>query len=120
MAKLKKAYFCQSCGTQHAQWQGQCNACRAWNTLVEEIIEKEKVPNWDTDPKTSTSKPIPLSEVATGEIPRIKTTDQELNRVLGGGFVPGSVILLGGEPGIGKSTLLLQLSLSIDKKVLYV
>ena len=120
MAKLKKAYFCQSCGTQHAQWQGQCNACRAWNTLVEEIIEKEKVPNWNTDPKTSTSKPIPLSEVATGEIPRIKTTDQELNRVLGGGFVPGSVILLGGEPGIGKSTLLLQLSLSIDKKVLYV
>ena len=121
MAKLKKAYFCQSCGAQHAQWQGQCNACKTWNTLVEEVIEKEAVsPKWSGDSKNSVATPVPINEVDTAQIPRIKTNDIELDRVLGGGLVPGAVVLLGGEPGIGKSTLLLQLSLSINQKVLYV
>lgn len=121
MAKLKKAYFCQNCGAQHAQWQGQCNSCKAWNTLVEEVIEKETAtPQWSAKSKNSVANPIPINEVETAQIPRIKTNDLELDRVLGGGLVPGAVVLLGGEPGIGKSTLLLQLSLSLDKKVLYV
>jgi len=121
MAKIKKAYFCQSCGAQQAQWQGQCNACKAWNTLVEEVIEKEiAIPNWSKETKNTLASPIPINEVDVAKIPRIKTNDLELDRVLGGGLVPGAVVLLGGEPGIGKSTLLLQLSLSLKKKVLYV
>lgn len=121
MAKLKKAYFCQNCGAQHAQWQGQCNSCKSWNTLVEEVIEKETVkPRWSANAKNTVTGPIPINEVAIAQIPRIKTNDPELDRVLGGGLVPGAIVLLGGEPGIGKSTLLLQLSLSLDKKVLYV
>ena len=121
MAKIKKAYFCQSCGAQHPQWQGQCNACKTWNTLVEEVIEKETTtPNWSKETKNTLASPIPINEVDTAQIPRIKTNDLELDRVLGGGLVPGAVVLLGGEPGIGKSTLLLQLSLSLNKKVLYV
>ncbi|MDG1763435.1 MAG: DNA repair protein RadA [Flavobacteriaceae bacterium] len=121
MAKLKKAYFCQNCGAQHAQWQGQCNSCKSWNTLVEEVIEKETVkPRWSANAKNTVAGPIPINEVAIAQIPRIKTNDPELDRVLGGGLVPGAIVLLGGEPGIGKSTLLLQLSLSLDKKVLYV
>lgn len=121
MAKLKKAYFCQNCGAQHAQWQGQCNLCKSWNTLVEEVIEKETVkPRWSANAKNTVAGPIPINEVVIAQIPRIKTNDPELDRVLGGGLVPGAIVLLGGEPGIGKSTLLLQLSLSLDKKVLYV
>jgi len=120
MAKVKKAFFCQSCGTQHPQWQGQCNACKSWNSLIEEIIEKEISKEWDSKQSTSDSKPTPINEIDVAQIPRIKTQDEELDRVLGGGLVPGSVILLGGEPGIGKSTLLLQLSLSFKKNVLYV
>ncbi|NDG46294.1 MAG: DNA repair protein RadA [Flavobacteriia bacterium] len=121
MAKVKKAFFCQSCGTQHTQWQGQCNACKAWNTLAEELIEKaSSTENWSGSSSQKTPKPILLHEVDTTQIPRIKTNDSELDRVLGGGLVPGAVVLLGGEPGIGKSTLLLQLSLTIKRKVLYV
>ena len=118
MAKLKTAYFCQSCGTQYPQWLGQCKNCGEWNTLVEEIVEK-------TIPKgLSSSKNkqhiINIIEVETVEEPRIKTPSEELNRVLGGGIVLGSVTLIGGEPGIGKSTLLLQLALKMKKKILYV
>lgn len=121
MAKVKKAFFCQSCGTQHTQWQGQCNACKAWNTLAEELIQKvSPTENWSGSSSQKTPKPILLHEVDTTQIPRIKTNDSELDRVLGGGLVPGAVVLLGGEPGIGKSTLLLQLSLTIKRKVLYV
>ena len=121
MAKVKKAFFCQSCGTQHTQWQGQCNACKAWNTLAEELIEKESgTSNWSGTSNQKIPKPILLHEVDTAQIPRIKTNDLELDRVLGGGLVPGAVVLLGGEPGIGKSTLLLQLSLNLKRKVLYV
>ena len=121
MAKVNKAFFCQSCGTQHTQWQGQCNACKAWNTLAEELIEKApSTENWSGSSSQKTPKPILLHEVDTTQIPRIKTNDSELDRVLGGGLVPGAVVLLGGEPGIGKSTLLLQLSLTIKRKALYV
>lgn len=121
MAKVKKAFFCQSCGAQHTQWQGQCNACKAWNTLVEEQIEKESSnANWSASSTQKIPTPVLLHEVDTAQIPRIKTNDSELDRVLGGGIVPGAVLLLGGEPGIGKSTLLLQLSLNLKRKVLYV
>ena len=120
MAKVKKAFFCQSCGAQNAQWQGQCNACKAWNTLVEEIIEKETPKEWESDASQQNTVPISINEIDVTQAPRIKTNDEELNRVLGGGLVPGSVILLGGEPGIGKSTLLLQVSLSLNTNVLYI
>ncbi len=121
MSKVIKAFFCQKCGTKHSQWQGQCNSCKEWNTLVEEVIEKT-TKGWST-PKTaitSSTKPVIISDIETQNEERIICSDGELNRVLGGGLVPGSVILLGGEPGIGKSTLLLQISLSLQKKILYV
>ena len=122
MSKVKTTFFCQKCGTAHAKWQGQCNGCKEWNTLVEEVIEKPKEKGWIA-PKTSKSKgavPIRIQEIDTDKESRISTNDSELNRVLGGGLVPGSVTLLGGEPGIGKSTLLLQISLQIKAKVIYV
>ncbi len=118
MAKLKKAYFCQNCGTQSSQWMGQCKSCGEWNTLVEEILEKKSKTVYSSSKKKKNL--INIIEVETKEEPRIKTVSQELNRVLGGGIVLGSVILIGGEPGIGKSTLLLQLALKMKKKILYV
>src|SRR5690606_15614667 len=117
MAKLKTAYFCQNCGTQYSQWMGQCKNCGQWNTLVEEIIEK---PSHKSLPSRSKQHVINIIEVETSEEPRIKTPSEELNRVLGGGIVLGSVTLIGGEPGIGKSTLLLQLALKMKKKIFYV
>ena len=122
MSKVKKAFFCQKCGTKHAQWQGQCNSCKEWNTLVEEVIEKPAAKGWTASDKAkaSTSQPIPIADILTNEETRLHCPDQELNRVLGGGLVPGSVTLLGGEPGIGKSTLLLQISLQMPLKILYV
>ena len=122
MSKVKTTYFCQNCGAQHAQWQGQCNSCKAWNTLTEEIIEKSQQKGWQT-PSSSTQSsnvPEPIQHIVTENEIRRSTQDHELDRVLGGGLVPGSVTLLGGEPGIGKSTLLLQISLQIKGKVLYV
>jgi len=122
MSKVKTTYFCQNCGAQHAQWQGQCNSCKAWNTLTEEIIEKNQQKGWQT-PSSSTQSsnvPEPIQHIVTENEIRRSTHDHELDRVLGGGLVPGSVTLLGGEPGIGKSTLLLQISLQIKGKVLYV
>lgn len=116
MAKLKTSYFCQSCGTQHSQWQGQCKSCRGWNTIVEEVVEKQPKSAINTDKQHI----INIIEVETKDEPRIKTPSEELNRVLGGGIVLGSVTLIGGEPGIGKSTLLLQLALKMKKKILYV
>ncbi len=122
MAKLKTTFFCQNCGTQFAKWQGQCNACKEWNTIAEEIIQKEEKTAWkptDTENKR-VSKPLKIKEIDSTQEVRMDTTDGELNRVLGGGIVPGSLILLGGEPGIGKSTLLLQISLKLPYKTLYV
>ncbi len=122
MIKVKTAFFCQSCGTQYSKWQGQCNACKEWNTVVEEVIQKEEKTSWKPESSAvkKASKPLKIKEIdATQEI-RMDSTDGELNRVLGGGIVPGSLTLLGGEPGIGKSTLLLQISLKLPYKTLYV
>ena len=121
MSKIKTSFFCQSCGSQHTKWQGQCNACKQWNTLTEEVVEKAGKKNWKTDTKTPrTSTPTKVNEILTTAESRIDTRDIELNRVLGGGIVPGALMLLGGEPGIGKSTLLLQIAMLVNCKVLYV
>ena len=121
MAKLKTSFFCQNCGTQYAKWQGQCNACKEWNTIVEEVIQKEEKTNWKTTSEIKKApKPLKIAEIDSSQEVRMDTLDGELNRVLGGGIVPGSLILLGGEPGIGKSTLLLQISLKLPYKTLYV
>ena len=125
MAKVKTAFFCQSCGAQSPKWMGQCPTCKEWNTLVEEVIQKEEKTAWKAvSSNTSTSKriakPLKVKEIDSAEEIRMNTLDGELNRVLGGGLVPGSMVLLGGEPGIGKSTLLLQISLRLPFKVLYV
>ncbi len=122
MAKVKTSFFCQSCGTQFAKWQGQCTACKEWNTIVEEVIQKEEKVAWKSETSTvkKAAKPLRIHEIDSTEEIRMNTTDSELNRVLGGGLVPGSLTLLGGEPGIGKSTLLLQISLKLPYKTLYV
>jgi DNA repair protein RadA/Sms len=124
MAKSKTTYFCQNCGYETAKWLGICPSCNEWNSLVEELLEKAstKVPDWKTTTTVRRSnKATVIHEIIYQEEARIKTADAELNRVLGGGIVPGSLILIGGEPGIGKSTLMLQLALTFtDLKVLYV
>ncbi|WP_340066228.1 DNA repair protein RadA [Ascidiimonas aurantiaca] len=122
MAKIKTAFFCQHCGAQYAKWQGQCNTCKQWNTIVEEVIQKEEKKAWkeETSSVQKVSKPLKVKEISSSRELRMDTGDQELNRVLGGGIVPGSLILLGGEPGVGKSTLLLQISLKLPFKTLYV
>ncbi|GAA4046626.1 DNA repair protein RadA [Flavobacterium chungnamense] len=121
MAKIKTSFFCQNCGSQYAKWQGQCNACKEWNTIVEEVIQKEEKSSWKpTSEVKKAPKPLKVTEIDSSEEVRMNTLDGELNRVLGGGIVPGSLILLGGEPGIGKSTLLLQISLKLPYKTLYV
>lgn len=123
MAKVKTTFFCQNCGAQYAKWQGQCTSCKSWNTIVEEVVQKPDKSDWKSSTSFSNervSKPLKISEIDTSKTPRLNTTDNELNRVLGGGIVPGSLILLGGEPGIGKSTLMLQLSLKLPYKTLYV
>ena len=122
MAKVKTSFFCQNCGAQYSKWQGQCNACKEWNTIAEEIIQKEEKPDWKSTAAAvkKVSKPLKIKEIDSTQEVRMNTLDGELNRVLGGGIVPGSLILLGGEPGIGKSTLLLQISLKLPYKTLYV
>lgn len=122
MAKLKTAYFCQNCGHNSPKWLGKCPSCGEWNTFVEELIEKEDKNSpvvWKS--VSLTSRPKAISEIKYEQEPRTRTTDAELNRVLGGGIVAGSLVLIGGEPGIGKSTLMLQIALTLsDKKVLYI
>ena len=122
MSKVKTTFFCQNCGAQYAKWQGQCNSCKEWNTIAEEIIQKEEKTSWKPSNSESkrVSKPLRIKEIDSTQEVRMDSTDGELNRVLGGGIVPGSLILLGGEPGIGKSTLLLQISLKLPYKTLYV
>ena len=121
MNKVKTSFFCQSCGTQHAKWQGQCNSCKEWNTLSEEVIEKSVKKAWKSSQKNIQAvKPLKIDQIDIKQESRINTGDQELNRVLGGGIIPGALMLLGGEPGIGKSTLLLQIAMRINAKVLYV
>ncbi len=119
MAKPKSAFFCQSCGNTSPKWIGKCPACGAWNSFVEEIIVLDKKTTL-SQAFSEKSTPQKISEIQSNQHQRASTLDTELDRVLGGGIVPGSVILIGGEPGIGKSTLLLQLACKIKKKVLYV
>jgi DNA repair protein RadA/Sms len=123
MAKKKTAFFCQNCGTQSPKWLGKCPSCGEWNTFVEEVLAPAENESWEEKSisKSSKAKPITIKEIEATTEPRVKTNDNELNRVLGGGIVLGSLILIGGEPGIGKSTLLLQICLHLNNlKVLYV
>lgn len=120
MAKTKSIYFCQNCGAQSAKWIGKCPACGEWNTYVEEVVSKTTTGGPSRE-KAGGNKALRLDELKTVKEIRYLSSNGELDRVLGGGIVPGSVILIGGEPGIGKSTLLLQLGMQLkDKKILYV
>lgn len=125
--KTKTAYFCQNCGHESAKWMGKCSSCEEWNTYVEEVIETAAEKNdvkklWQSDNSRRVSnKPKRLAEIEKTDFARISTHDGELNRVLGSGLVQGSLVLIGGEPGIGKSTLMLQVALALkDHVVLYV
>jgi DNA repair protein RadA/Sms len=122
MAKTKSVYVCQNCGNDSPKWIGKCPSCGEWNTYVEEIISKESKQSIRlAGIQVTKEKPVLISQVETTEESRIDTHSGELNRVLGGGLVPGSLVLIGGEPGIGKSTLVLQVVLNIrNRKVLYV
>ncbi|GFZ82655.1 DNA repair protein RadA [Aquaticitalea lipolytica] len=122
MSKIKTTFFCQNCGSQYSKWQGQCTACKEWNTIAEEVIQKAEKSDWkqSSSEVKRVSKPLKINEIETSQETRLNTFDEEFNRVLGGGIVPGSLILLGGEPGIGKSTLLLQIALKLPYKTLYV
>ena len=122
MAKTKTTFYCQNCGTPHAQWSGRCYACKEWNTIVEEVVVKEEKRNWKQNNAGTHApkKPQKIKDIAVNSEERIRSYNNEFDTVLGGGLVKGSVILLGGEPGIGKSTLLLQIALTLKKKVLYV
>lgn len=120
MAKVKRAFFCKNCGYEAPKWMGKCPSCNEWNTFTEEIISSSKEPAGFKSNKTN-RKPTLVQTIKIKKETRIKLSDQELNRVLGGGLVPGSLILFGGEPGIGKSTLMLQMALSHPTlKTLYV
>ncbi len=119
MAKNKTVFFCQECGFESAKWMGQCPSCKSWNTFVEEVKLAGATKHTDT---RSMQAPTSLFSVTTLDLPRILTGYEELDRVLGGGIVPGSLVLVGGDPGIGKSTLLLQVMRNLvntGKKVLY-
>lgn len=125
MSKVKTAFFCTHCGYESAKWVGKCPSCQQWNTFVEEVLQKEGVKkenSWkEYGNEKRTGKTIALDEIVAADQPRIITADAELNRVLGGGIVPGSILLVAGEPGIGKSTLFLQNGLLLKGlSVLYV
>lgn len=118
MAKAKTAFFCAQCGAESPKWLGRCPACGAWNSFAEEVIKR---PSQGREISTAGQKPVHIDEITAVDFDRLETGNQEFDRVLGGGFVPGSLVLIGGEPGIGKSTLLLQIALSLkEMKVLYV
>ncbi|HTL82394.1 MAG TPA: DNA repair protein RadA, partial [Bacteroidia bacterium] len=122
--KVKTSFFCQNCGAQSPKWVGKCNSCGEWNTFVEEIVQKTESTQTSGFGVRSTQrapKPVKLEEITAGEERRIPIYDKELARVLGGGIVPGSLVLFGGEPGIGKSTLMLQLATNMKgTRVMYV
>lgn len=126
MSKVKTSYFCQSCGAQSLKWVGKCPSCNEWNTYVEETIAKDSSKKFNffstnKDAHQSPNKPVLLQDVGLQNFPRIAVPGKEFARVLGGGIVPGSLVLFGGEPGIGKSTLMLQLALRLKNlKILYV
>jgi len=118
MAKQKTVFYCQNCGAESAKWIGKCPACQQWNTYVEEVVKKTSAAS-STFQKV-TSEPRLIQDVSPSPVNRWASGSGEFDRVLGGGIVPGSLILLGGEPGIGKSTLLLQVAIRLNKKILYV
>ncbi len=125
MAKVKKVYLCGECGATSPKWIGKCPSCNQWNTYQEEVISKptekeQRSAIWKPEGKKADSRPVLLNDVEMGKVTRLQLLDQEFNRVLGGGLVPGSLILLGGQPGIGKSTLLLQIALKVSSPILYV
>jgi DNA repair protein RadA/Sms len=124
LSAIKKIFACSGCGATSPKWVGKCPSCGEWNTYVEEVIQKESKREersriWK-GAKPEDPKPTPLIDIKTGNTQRLVSPDEELNRVLGGGIVPGSLILIGGQPGIGKSTLMLQLTLGLRARVLYV
>ena len=121
MAKIKKSFFCRNCGQESAKWIGRCPSCGEWNTFVEEVVSRENTRGGGYIGAVESVRPQAVSEIEHGEYRRIDLSNAEVNRVLGGGLVRGSLVLLGGEPGIGKSTLSLQLALhSTGLKTLYV
>ncbi|MBY6038490.1 DNA repair protein RadA [Fictibacillus nanhaiensis] len=124
MAKVKSIFLCQDCGYESPKWMGKCPGCQAWNTMVEETIRPEKsVRGLSSGDSNLKQRPQSIVEIKSEQEPRIPTNYQEFNRVLGGGIVPGSLVLVGGDPGIGKSTLLLQTSAQLAQKgerVLYI
>ncbi|MFT5166127.1 MAG: DNA repair protein RadA/Sms [Saprospiraceae bacterium] len=123
MAKIKKLFVCTNCGANSPKWIGNCPSCSEWNTYHEEVLLKsttqdEKRKIWQGN--STGPAPVALTEIKSGKANRLVTPDNELNRVLGGGIVSGSLVLIGGQPGIGKSTLMLQVALSVPVKILYV
>ena len=123
MAKTKTVFFCKECGNESPKWIGHCPGCGAWNSYVEDsvVVGKDSKSSSKNFSNGNKSKPVSVNDISVAQEPRLDMNCEELNRVLGGGLVPGSLVLLGGEPGIGKSTLLLQVALKLnDKKVLYV
>lgn len=126
MGKVKKIFICTNCGAATPKWMGKCPSCESWNTIVEEVVSigdsrEERKSAWrDKSSPADAPHPVVIRDIQTGKSQRLLTTDPELNRVLGGGIVPGSLVLIGGQPGIGKSTLLLQVALELGERVLYV
>lgn len=124
MAKAKtNIYFCQNCGFESAKWMGQCPSCREWNTFVEEVVDRRSPVSQSVQKTLQDVKPLPLSKISSADEERTGTSIKELDRVLGGGIVKGSLVLVGGDPGIGKSTLLLQVCKNLSQKqvsVLYI
>ena len=124
MAKGKTSvYFCQNCGNESSKWMGQCPACKEWNTFVEEVIDRKSSTTASVKKAVEEAKPVPLSAISSANEERTSTSMKELDRVLGGGIVKGSLVLVGGDPGIGKSTLLLQVCRNLSNQnisVLYV
>lgn len=125
MAKARTIFFCSNCGASSPKWLGKCSQCGEWNTYQEELIQKETATeerrrSWSAPGKGESPRAIQLTQIQTGKTIRLATPDEELNRVLGGGIVPGSLVLIGGQPGIGKSTLLLQVAMQLPARILYV
>jgi DNA repair protein RadA/Sms len=119
MAKSKTVYVCQNCGAESAKWVGRCNSCGEWNTFTEQVIHKAPARRFESEPGRR-SVPEKITDVRSDKLERYDTRNKEFNRVLGGGLVPGSMVLIGGEPGIGKSTLALQIAVKFQASTLYV